>query len=90
MEIPNGKVLIDFWSPSCAPCMMLMSTINELDIEYSDLTVIKVNVLDNLEDAQDLGVMSLPTLVFFNNGEERERLVGFKVKSAIIDAIERL
>lgn len=90
MEIPNGKVLIDFWSPSCGPCMMLMNTINELDSEYSDLTVIKLNVMDNLEDAQDLGVTSLPTLVFFNNGEERERLAGFQVKSAIIDAIERL
>lgn len=91
MEIPNGKVLIDFWSPSCGPCMLLMPAIEQIDQEHPDLTVMKVNVTEGgLADAQALGVMGLPTLIFFNDGEEVSRLVGRQYKKDIVEVIESL
>ena len=92
MEIPEGKVLVDFWSPSCGPCMLLMPAIEQIDKEYDDLTVIKLNVTegDNLTYAQELGVMGLPTLVFFKDGVEVERLVGRQYKNNIVEVIENL
>ena len=72
--------------------MLFMPVIDQINDEYDDLTVIKLNVTegDNLTYAQELGVMGLPTLVFFKDGVEVERLVGRQYKNNVVEVIENL
>ena len=91
MEIPNtGNVLIDFWSPQCGPCVALAPIIDQIDKDFEDLTVIKINCVDDLAIAQGFGVMALPTLIFQKDGEVVKTLVGMQMKHNIVEVIENL
>lgn len=83
--IEAGKpVLVDFWAPWCGYCQKLTPVIDELAGEISDKAkVVKVNVDENRALAQKYGVMSLPTMLLFKNGEQVEKMMGFMPKSAI-------
>ncbi len=70
-------VLVDFWGPSCAPCMALMPHVEKLSETYSEkMKVVKVNIQGNRMLATKLQVLSLPTLIFFKDGKEQKRLTG--------------
>jgi thioredoxin 1 len=86
----DGKVLLDFWSPNCGPCVFLSPVIDQIKEECEEVQVIKVNVHDNLELAQKFDVMSLPTLVFINDGKVVEKTVGPKTKSQILEIIQNI
>lgn len=87
--IEAGKpVLVDFWAPWCGYCQKLTPVIDELAGEISDKAkVVKVNVDENRSLAQKYGVMSLPTMLLFKNGEQVEKMMGFMPKSAIVAKI---
>jgi len=73
--------LIDFWMPGCPPCKMIEPVMNEIALDYDGRAFIgKINSSANMEIAMRYGVMSVPTLIIFQNGKEAERLVGFKPK----------
>ena len=73
----GSLMLVDFWADWCGPCRMLAPAIEQLAHDYDGKAVIgKVNVDDESELAQRYGVMSIPTVIFFKNGEELERKVG--------------
>ncbi len=73
--------LVDFWATWCGPCKMLAPVIEELAAQYDGkVTVAKVDVDEEQELAVQFGVMSIPTVVLFQNGQEVERLVGFLPK----------
>lgn len=80
-EIP---VLVEFYSDSCIPCKRLSPILGDLEEEYEDkLKVVKVNVNFDEKLAQDYEVLASPTMVFFKNGEEINRIRGLKKKNEI-------
>ncbi|MFO8060695.1 MAG: thioredoxin [Bacillota bacterium] len=70
-------VLVDFWAEWCAPCHMITPILEELATEYAGrLTIAKVNVDESNQVAREFGVMSIPTLMLFKDGEPVMRQVG--------------
>lgn len=85
----KGLVLVDFWAAWCGPCKMLAPTVEELAQEFSGKVIVgKLNIDDYTDYAISMGVMSIPTLVLFKNGEEVERLVGVQPKENIVRMIQ--
>jgi len=83
-------VLVDFFAPWCGPCKMQGPIVDELADEIGDKAVIgKLNTEDNQQTAGDLGVMSIPTLIFFKDGEAKETLVGLQTKENLLDLIKK-
>jgi thioredoxin 1 len=81
------KVLLDFWAPWCAPCRMLAPIVDEIATERPDLKVVKVNVDEEVELAAEYGIMSIPTLVVFENGEVVNKITGARPKEAILEMV---
>ena len=82
--IANGTALVDFYADWCGPCRMVSPIVDEIAEERSDITVGKVNVDDENALAMKYGVMSIPTLIVFKDGQEKTRIVGARPKSAIL------
>jgi thioredoxin 1 len=81
-------VIVDFWATWCGPCRMLSPLLDEVEAEMADkVEVVKVNVDDADEIAMRFRIMSIPTLLFFKNGEMVDRSVGAMPKSALVDKI---
>jgi len=90
-EVLNSSkpVLVDFWAPWCGPCRMVAPVVDAVADEYADkLKVVKVNVDDNQATAMTYGVMSIPTLAVFKNGEMVQRLVGYMPKGDLTKVID--
>lgn len=83
----SQKVLLDFWATWCGPCRMIAPIVEEIASERTDILVGKVNVDDALALAQRFQVVSIPTLVVLEAGEEIGRNVGYAPKEELLDLI---
>jgi thioredoxin 1 len=77
----DQPVLVDFWAEWCGPCRLVAPHLEALATEHPDrLTVAKLNIDENPQSPASYGVMSIPTLILFKNGEEVRRIVGARPK----------
>ena len=77
-------VLVDFWAAWCMPCKMLSPIVDQVASERSDVKVCKINIDDEGELAIRYGVMSIPTLIVFKNGEIANNSIGLISKEDIL------
>ena len=89
-EVLRSKqpVLLDFFATWCMPCKMLTPIINEIDKQYKDVKVCKIDIESEPELAQCFRVMSIPTLVYIKDGAVVNQSVGFRDKEAIQRMLE--
>ena len=86
-----GLVMVDFWAVWCGPCQMVAPIIEELATEYAGkVKVMKLNTDENPEVAGRYQVMSIPTILFFKNGQPVEKLVGARPKRQFKETIDSL
>ena len=84
----EGKVLVDFWASWCGPCKMIAPVIEELSEELEGrVKVGKVNVDQEAELAIKYQVMSIPTILIFENGEVAEKAIGYHSKEELIELL---
>ena len=81
-------VLVDFWASWCGPCRMLSPIVDQIADERTDIKVCKVNVDEQEELAMRYGIMSIPTLIVFKNGEIVKKTMGVQPKAAILGLFE--
>ncbi len=82
-------VLVDFWATWCMPCKMVAPILEELAAEMEDkLVIAKLDVDQNPEIAARYGIMSIPTMILYKNGQETARMMGAMPKAAIKQKIE--
>ncbi len=79
----DKPVLVDFNATWCGPCRMLKPTLDALAAERPDVTVVGVDVDENMDLAEEYGVFSIPCLVLFRDGAEADRSVGLVPKESI-------
>ncbi len=88
--VDSGKpILLDFYADWCGPCRVLLPTVEKLSEKHKDdFAIVKVNVDQNGELAQQFGVRSIPALFFVKDGEIQERLVGVQTEAALESKIQ--
>jgi thioredoxin 1 len=84
--LENSKpVLVDFWAEWCGPCRQVAPILEQLAVEHADkLEIVKVNVDNEAQLAAQYGIVSIPTMVVFQNGQPAKSIVGAKPKVALV------
>ncbi|MFD0590563.1 thioredoxin [Paenibacillus sp. GCM10027627] len=83
-SVESGVSLVDFWAPWCGPCKMQLPIVEELSTELEgQATIAKINVDEEPELASQFGVMSIPTLILFKDGQPVDKMVGLQSKDAL-------
>jgi len=87
-ETSKGLVVADFWATWCGPCKMIAPVLEEISSEMGDqVKIVKLDVDENQETAAKYGVMSIPTLIFFKDGEIVDKVIGYRPKEALEEVI---
>ncbi len=85
----DKPVLVDFWAEWCGPCQMMGPIVDEVAEERDDIIIGKLNVDTQPEIALRYNVMSIPTLILFENGEEAQKSIGLISKEELLELINK-
>ncbi|CYU27697.1 thioredoxin [Streptococcus suis] len=85
VETQEGVVLVDFWAPWCGPCRMQAPILEQLadEVDEDELRIYKMDVDENPNTARQFGIMSIPTLLFKNDGQVVKQVAGVHTKEQI-------
>ena len=79
--VAQGVTLVDFWAPWCGPCKMIAPILDELAGEFAgQARIVKLNVDENPNTASQFGIMSIPTLLLFKDGQKVDQIIGGQAK----------
>ena len=87
-KIKQGKVLVDCFATWCGPCRMLSPVLEEVSNEVDTYSFYKLDVDESEEVARRYGIMTIPTLLLFEDGELKQTLVGFKTKEELKEILK--
>lgn len=87
-EIAKGRILVDFYATWCGPCKMLAPVLEEVASDRDELKVVKMDIDENMDLAKTYGVMSVPTLMLFKDGNMVSKKIGFMPKELITSWVE--
>ncbi|MCX4079213.1 thioredoxin [Rickettsia rhipicephali] len=83
-------VLVDFWAEWCGPCKMLTPIIDEINKELQGkVKVLKMNIDENPNTPSEYGIRSIPTIMLFKNGEQKDTKIGLQQKKSLLDWINK-
>ncbi len=89
-EISEGLVMVDFWAPWCGPCRMQTPILEQLSEDYIDrVKFVKINVDENPATSQQFGIMSIPNMLLFKDGEVVENIVGVHQKAQLAPIFDK-
>lgn len=86
----SRPMLVEFYSKTCGPCKMLSFVLKDIDKSMPDFPIYQIDFDENMELKERLGVKGFPTMLFFKDGKEVERMDGLKQKPAIVKVIESI
>ena len=89
--IASGVTVVDFWAPWCGPCRMVAPIIDELSSEYDGrANICKVNTDENQDIAIRFGIRSIPTIMFFKDGQQVDMVIGAVPKDVFVEKLNAL
>ena len=84
--VKEGITVVDFYAEWCGPCKMMGPVLESLE----NVNIVKINVDNNEELSNEFRIMSIPTMIFFKDGEKKEEIVGFHSKEQLEEIIKKL
>ena len=88
IQSASTPVVVDFWAEWCGPCKMIAPVLEQLAGETDSIQIAKLNVDESPDTARRYSVMSIPTLLVFDQGVEKKRVVGAKGKGALLNDLQ--
>ncbi len=86
----SGTVVVDFFATWCGPCRMMAPILEEAQKELGEKAkIVKVDVDESEKLAQKFGIMSIPTLIFFKDGEVKDKHIGLMMKDEFLETVEK-